>query len=87
MRHATASAVLADGRLLLEGGEYTDCGAVFTLTNQGAIYDPAANTWTTVTPPKGWSYIGDSPSTVLANGDYVIGNKLTKQMRKLTPKP
>ena len=26
---ATASAVLADGRLLLEGGEYSDCGAIF----------------------------------------------------------
>ncbi len=82
---ATASAVLADGRLLLEGGEYSDCGGVFSLTNQGAIYDPAANTWTTVTPPKGWNYIGDSPSTVLANGDYLIGNKLTKEMRKLDP--
>jgi hypothetical protein len=84
--YATASAVLADGRLLLEGGEYSDCGAEFTLTNQGAIYDPVANTWTAVTPPKNWDYIGDSPSLVLPNGDYVIGNKLTKQMRELNPK-
>lgn len=83
--YATASAVLADGRLLLEGGEYSACGAEFTLTNQGAIYDPVANTWTAVTPPKGWDYIGDSPSLVLPNGDYVIGNKLTKQMRELNP--
>ena len=64
--YATASAVLADGRLLLEGGEYSKCGADFTLTNQGAIYDPVKNTWTTVNPPKGWTNIGDSPSTVLA---------------------
>jgi hypothetical protein len=83
--YATASAVLADGRLLIEGGEYSDCGGIFSLTNQGAIYQPTTNTWTTVTPPKGWSYIGDSPSTVLPNGDYVIGNKLTKQMRELDP--
>ena len=83
---ATSSAVLADGRLLLEGGEYSSCGAVFSLTNQGAIYDPVANTWTTVPPPKGWSYIGDSPSLVLPNGDYLIGNKLTKQMREFDPK-
>jgi hypothetical protein len=82
---ATASAVLADGRLLIEGGEYSGCGADFTLTNQGAIYDPVANTWTTVAPPKNWSYIGDSPSLVLPNGDYVIGNKLTKQMREFNP--
>jgi hypothetical protein len=80
---ATASAVLADGRLLLEGGEYNFGN--FTLTNQGAIYDPVANTWTTVAPPKGWDYIGDSPSLVLPNGDYVIGNKLTKEMRELNP--
>ena len=82
---ATASAVLADGRLLLEGGEYSQCGAVFSLTNQGAIYDPSANTWSTVAPPKGWNYIGDSPSTVLANGEYLIGNKLTKKMAILDP--
>lgn len=84
--YATASAVLADGRLLIEGGEYSNCDAEFTLTNQGAIYDPTTNTWTTVAPPKGWDYIGDSPSLVLPNGDYVIGNKLTKQMRELNPK-
>ncbi len=83
--YATSSAVLADGRLLLEGGEYSDCGGAFTLTNQGAIYDPVANTWTTVAPPKGWTNIGDSPSTVLADGNYLIGNKLTKQMRLLNP--
>jgi hypothetical protein len=83
--YATASAVLADGRLLIEGGEYSNCGAEFTLTNQGAIYEPTSNTWTTVTPPKGWDYIGDSPSTVLPNGDYLIGEKLNKQMRELNP--
>jgi hypothetical protein len=49
--YASASAVLADGRLLLEGGEYSGCGAEFTLTNQGAIYQPTNNTWTTVTAP------------------------------------
>lgn len=84
--YAEASAVLADGRLIIEGGEYSECGNVFTLTNQGAIYDPVANTWTAVKPPTGWNYIGDSPSLVLPNGYYVIGNKLTKQMRELNPK-
>src|ERR1700691_3022359 len=83
--YAGASAVLADGRLLLEGGEYSQCGNVFALTNQGAVYDPATNAWTTVTPPKGWNYIGDSPSTILADGEYLIGNKLTKKMAILDP--
>jgi hypothetical protein len=82
--YAESSAVLADGRLLIEGGEYNF--GQFALTNLGAIYDPAANTWTAVTPPKGWNYIGDSPSLVLSNGNYLIGNKLTKQMRELDPK-
>jgi hypothetical protein len=82
--YAESSAVLADGRLLIEGGEYNF--GQFALTNLGAIYDPIKNTWTSVTPPKGWSYIGDSPSLVLPNGNYLIGNKLTKQMRELDPK-
>jgi len=81
---AFASAVLANGRVIIEGGEYNFGN--FTLTNQGAIYDPIANTWTSVTPPKGWKYIGDSPSVVLPNGSYVVGNKLTKQMREFDPK-
>ena len=82
--YAMSSAVLADGRLIIEGGEYNF--GQFDLTNLGAIYDPIKNTWTAVTPPKGWSYIGDSPSVVLPNGNYLIGNKLTKQMRELDPK-
>jgi hypothetical protein len=82
--YAEASAVLADGRVILEGGEYNF--GQFALTNLGAIYDPVKNTWTPVPAPKGWTYIGDSPSVVLPNGNYLIGNKLTKQMRELDPK-
>jgi len=81
---AFASAVLADGRLVIVGGEY-NFGS-FTLTNLGAIYDPAANTWTALAPPTKWSYIGDSPALVLPNGKFVVGNKLTKQMAALDPK-
>jgi len=80
---AFASAVLADGRLVIVGGEYNSGN--FALTNQGAIYDPAANTWTTLTPPKGWGYIGDSPASVLPNGKFLVGDKLTKQMAELDP--
>ena len=78
-----ASAVLADGRLVIEGGEYTNNN--FTLTNQGAIYDPQANTWTMVNPPKGWKNIGDSPSVVLSNGKFLVGRKLDKRMAELDP--
>ncbi len=81
---AFASAVLADGRLVIEGGEYNNGN--FTLTNLGAIYDPAANTWTSLAPPKDWSYIGDSPALVMPNGKFLVGNKLTRQMAALDPK-
>ena len=80
---AFASQVLADGRLLIEGGEYNF--GQFTLTALGAIYDPAANTWTPLTPPAGWDYIGDSPSTMLPNGNFLIGRKLDMQMAELNP--
>jgi Divergent InlB B-repeat domain/PASTA domain len=66
-----ASAVLPDGRLIVEGGEYN--GGVAAWTNQGAIYDPVANTWTTVSPPSGWLRIADAPSVVLADGRYLLG--------------
>jgi hypothetical protein len=66
------SAVLPDGRVLIEGGEYNsvsgnfrDCNAVWTPL--GAIYDPTTNRWTSVTRPAGWSTIGDAQNTVLAN--------------------
>jgi hypothetical protein len=81
---AFASAVLADGRLVITGGEYLNGN--FTLTNLGAIYDPKANTWTNLPPPTGWAYIGDSPAVVLPNGRFLVGNKLTRKMAVLVPK-
>ena len=81
---AFASAVLADGRLVITGGEYLN--DVFTLTNLGAIYDPVKNTWTNLPAPSNWPFIGDSPSSVLPNGYYLVGNKLAKSMAALNPK-
>lgn len=70
-----ASAVLPDGRFLIEGGEFDD--GEFVETNQGAIYDPVADSWTSVAPPDGgagnWSRIGDAPGVVLANGTFLLG--------------
>src|SRR5208283_1931417 len=63
------SAVLPDGRYIVEGGEYNNGRDAWT--KLGAIYDPVANTWTSVTPPSGWNSIGDSPSVILSNGTYV----------------
>ena len=81
---AFASAVLADGRLLIEGGEYNFGG--FALTNLGAVYDPRTNAWTPLQPPPGWGFIGDSPSVVLPSGIFLIGNKLVKNVAALNPK-
>jgi hypothetical protein len=71
-----ASAVLPDGRVIIEGGEYNnnDDGS---FTTQGAIYDPTAGTsgaWTPVSPPGGWQTIGDGQSTVLANGSFMVAS-------------
>ena len=63
------SAVLTDGRVIVEGGEYNFCNAVWT--NQGAIYDPKTNKWTPVAPPTGWHYIGDAQGIVLPDGTYM----------------
>ena len=43
-----ASAVLPDGRVIIEGGEYIFSNGVFNpvWSDQGAIYDPLADTWT-----------------------------------------
>ncbi len=80
-----ASAVLADGRLVIEGGEYSNCGGQFTLTNQGAIYDPKTDKWTMLKPPKGWKYTGEPPSVVLPDGRYLLANKLDKRLAALDP--
>jgi hypothetical protein len=73
-----ASAVLPDGRVIVEGGEYNNPGGI-VWTTRGAIYDPIANTWTSVTPPSGWSNIGDAQSVVLPDGTFMLANALTKQ--------
>jgi hypothetical protein len=81
---AMASQVLADGRVLIEGGEDND--GSFALTNKGAIYDPTTGKWTAVDPPKHWQNIGDSPSVVLPNGHFLLGGKLYKRGAELDPK-
>ncbi|MBD5653619.1 MAG: hypothetical protein IAI50_00370 [Candidatus Eremiobacteraeota bacterium] len=84
---AFSSAVLADGRLAIIGGEYNgDSKYPLQLTNLGAIYDPATNVWTPLGHPTGWTYIGDSPSTMMPGGQFFVGQKLTESAAYLTPK-
>lgn len=72
-----SSEVLPDGKVLVEGGEYNNGFPVWT--TQGALYDPVANTWTTVKPPSGWTSIGDAQSVILANGTEMQANCCTAQ--------
>ena len=69
-----ASAVLPNGYLMVNGGEYNGSGCSGTETNLGAIYDPFNDTWASVTAPSGWADIGDAQSVVLPSGTYMIGN-------------
>jgi len=67
-----ASGILRDGRLLVAGGEY-DFGAMIWLNN-AEIYDPVANTWTTIPAPGGWAKLGDAPGCVLPDGRFMVGH-------------
>jgi len=82
--YAEASQVLADGRVIVEGGEYSN-NFNFTLTNQGEIYDPVKQTWSKLKHPPNWQNIGDSPSLVLADGRFFLGDKLHKRGAILDP--
>jgi hypothetical protein len=78
-----ASAVLADGKLIVQGGEYNGGGCARAETTLGAIYDPFAKKWTAVSPPTGWAQIGDGQSAVLSNGTYMLGNCCTSSQAQL----
>ena len=80
---AFASAVLGDGRVIVEGGEYNN--GQFAFTNMGAVYDPAKDAWAMQKPPKGWDFIGDSPSAVLPNGHFLLGSKFNRRIAELDP--
>jgi hypothetical protein len=65
-----ASAILPDGRMIVEGGEYIGENAVWS--NQGEIYNPVTNKWAAVAPPTGWTNMGDAASEVLDNGTFML---------------
>jgi hypothetical protein len=65
-----ASAILPDGRMIVEGGEYIGNSAAWS--DQGEIYNPVTNTWASVAPPRGWTNMGDAASEVLDNGTFML---------------
>jgi hypothetical protein len=78
-----ASGNLPDGRVLIEGGEY-DGGSQVEST-KGAIYDPVLNTWTSVSPPSGWSQLGDASSIILPDGHLLLANCCSSQQALFNP--
>jgi Kelch motif len=81
-RRYYASAVLADGTVLVAGGEESDGGADL---NAAELYDPTTDTWKTLPTPSGWTAIGDAPCCVLADGRVLLGSILTKSTAVYDP--
>jgi hypothetical protein len=90
-----AQAVLPDGRMIVEGGEYLNLAEAWTA--EGAIYDPIADKWTAVQPPTAWTTepngtggatggtIGDASGIVLRDGTFLLSNCCTTELAKLDP--
>jgi hypothetical protein len=89
-----ASGVLADGRVLVCGGEYSDASGSYSQddTNTCEIYDPVADSWAVLSAPPSsanpattWTQIGDSPSTVLPDGTFLMASFATTDVAKFDP--
>jgi hypothetical protein len=78
-------AILPDGRMLIEGGEYQGTIPVPVESNQGAVYDPVTNSWASVTPPPGATQIGDRACTVMPNGKLLLASRSGATMYELDP--
>lgn len=72
-----ASAVMANGRVFVAGGEYQDGLTWDTLAAH--VYNPVTNVWSTAKVPAGWPNIGDAPSCVLPDGRILVGSINTQQ--------
>ncbi|MBS1723758.1 MAG: hypothetical protein JSS66_12485 [Armatimonadetes bacterium] len=79
-----ASAVLANGRVMVAGGEYNLNGNG-VWTNKGAWYDPVANVWTNLNPPSGWGNIGDAQCSVMPDGTLLMAMPFDTRMARLNP--
>jgi hypothetical protein len=86
------SSVLADGRVIVCGGEYSDSSGTQAedRTNTCEIYDPVSNTWTMISSPATqagvtWPEIGDAPSTVLPDGTFLLGSDADANIAKFDP--
>src|SRR5262249_46634893 len=66
------SNVLPSGKVLIVGGEYSGLAGAKNVTNTGEIYDPVANTWSTIANfPQ--NAFGDDPTVILPDGRVLAG--------------
>ena len=77
-----ASQVLPTGQVVIMGGEYNGCTAVWSTL--GSLYNPKSNKWAPLIAPAGWSTVGDAQSIVLPNGKMMLANCCTAQEVILT---
>jgi hypothetical protein len=80
-----ASAVLADGRVVVIGGEYNVGQSGGVWTNKGAIYNPLTNAWANLAAPSGWANIGDAQCCVLPDGRFLLAQPANRQIALLNP--
>ena len=79
-----AEAVLPDGHVIMMGGEY-NFGSKADI-NFGALYDGNAGKFISkLGPPPGWSTVGDAPSVVRANGQFMLGDCCSSQQALFHP--
>ena len=79
-----ASSVLADGRVVVIGGEYNlNQGGVWT--NKGSIYNPTTDVWSNLAAPGGWSNIGDAQCQVLPDGRFMLAHIFDTGLAILNP--
>lgn len=84
-----ASAVLADGRFFVCGGEYTDTSGSQAQDEAvtAEMYDPVADAWTVLPSPPGATQIGDAPLAVLPDGRVLLGEIDNTTVFLFTPGP
>ncbi len=88
-----ASGVLADGRVVVCGGEISDSSGVIQKdwTNTCEIYNPLTDKWISFAPPttkfpeKTWEQIGDAPCAVLPDGRFLLGSINDENVAWLDP--
>jgi hypothetical protein len=91
-RRYFGSAVLADGRVIVCGGEYSDASGTQNQdwTNSCEIYDPVADSWSLLPTPTDsggavWSEVGDPACTLLPDGTLLIGAPNDANIAKFDP--